>query len=79
VKATGISAAFAATIFKPKMTRAPQPDDVRQAQGGYAQAQKVASQTGPKSATFGAETLRAEQRSGGSGNGLPGSALNVKA
>jgi hypothetical protein len=79
VKASGISAAFAATIFKPKMTRAPQPDDVRQAQGSYAQAQKVASQTSPKPATVSAETLWVGHGDEGANNGRPGSALNVKA
>jgi hypothetical protein len=70
VKAAGISAAFAATVFRPKVTRAPQPDDVRQAQGGYAQAQKVATQSAPPSREL-AESAR--------GSSKPGSAINLQA
>jgi hypothetical protein len=70
VKSAGISSVFAATVFRPKATRAPQPDDVRHAQGGYAKAQKVAGLKPGEGAT-GSAAPRDTAR--------PGGALNVKA
>jgi hypothetical protein len=73
VKTAGISAAFAASVFKPKMQRAPDSGDVRHAQGSYAQAEVVARQS---------QTVPSQPDPSGSASaatGRPGATLNLKA
>jgi hypothetical protein len=73
VKAAGISAAFAASVFKPKTQRGPDSGEVRHAAGSYAQAEVVARQSQPLFA-------RTDQSSPvAKSSGRPGAGLNLKA